>query len=776
MQHQYIYGRCRDGYRQINDLSQSGYTSEDLNGFQQMWMYQPVELCEKDEWPECRYYYVSQTTKGDVIQIGRTLFVPGGSSNESGIRDSTLLHKYIIDREKGSAKEKITDFEYLMNNSDQIFCIDDFFSSVEEAKERGTGCSRLKREKVTTGKYSDDVLRYFSISDENISDFLYAVLYAMGSYDARFYIALPDWSRKGSDMALQLCGWILRYMPPQMVPCCGFISYSSTFHDSQMNLLPRKIKLVFFPNDEVNKRKYRSILRGNYIWDPTEAVFPQKDNLSGYRVIDSMKKSFMNQKTDPGKKYLNEALVQLGFHDKGTFSPESLEAVYRFYLFDTKGKTEKWESFELYDAIDMILACNSFDWEEERDVMLCFLKKKLASMGDMPDEELLYLMDVYYYYGEPYKSCILKAISVKLLEACNKQEMNRYRKIMELVRKLPDVYTGVQSYVRIKDDFWRVGMEEESWFCLETGLKDWQVFSNHVEELLEKYPRFLFRQDVWKKISDRLITFFDLSPDIDKLVFWYILNCEREKKGDNAAGKSPAAEEIRYLLCQISDDSLEERQKKEKFLEKLRADGYMEFDNESKQMVGGQEKDDAALGRECIELLRGLKGEEIVSFFRKNEEALIWRILPGLDVDLNNICEKVVFEKRKSFFYFYKILFESRKQDWAALCERVLDKRQVYGGARVLKKLINVQDGMHQYDDESASEAAQQSDRSENNIKTILIKELKNYCVHASDKEKRYAERWLKEMQPEKDTAEANETVRWKHYPEQLLRRIRREK
>ena len=121
---QFIYGRRKTGYGQLGDLGDGRYTGEDLSSFQHLWNYTMGEGCDRGSRPECRSYYVTETSAGVVAQIGRTAFVPAGTSQESGDRDTTLLHKYLFSDDE---------YQKLLEHPEEIFKERDYYGTVEEA-------------------------------------------------------------------------------------------------------------------------------------------------------------------------------------------------------------------------------------------------------------------------------------------------------------------------------------------------------------------------------------------------------------------------------------------------------------------------------------------------------------------------------------------------------------------------------------------------------------------------------------------------------------------
>lgn len=501
------------------------------------------------------FFYVSQTSMGAAAQIGKTTFVRGGTSKESGGRDTTILHKYLLNQEKEKGKRE-SEFDHAIQYPRHIFGITDYFSSVEEAWERKEGKSSIWRElPADKGIEAETILNFFGIPENRLEDFLYAVLYAVGHWDGRLYIALPQWNFYGTAMALKLCERILFCLPSMLVPACGFLTYSASFHDSQINMIPRSVKLVFFPNNGENKRKYDRILQTNEIVDPSEGLLPEADfNVDTGLIIKKLKERFFSLE-DNGMGYVVKGLKDLGMNIQAPFSPEALGCAYRFRLMRMNGGRASERNGELRKVIEAIVTCEAFDTDKMEQLVSSFLEGRITGMAEQLDEDSVYVLGLCHMYLSSFRKKVVLALCQGLQKSVRDVQKKRYVDNRKLIAKWKMMEDEVESQLYGNPIYYDAARYGELLFLEKFPGEDEKKFWKHLDILAEKYPDFLYQEELWHLMSKKAEQIFPDNISGKELTAWY----EKGKKWLKIYEQSSENQKYGELLLKLVRQRLGEK-------------------------------------------------------------------------------------------------------------------------------------------------------------------------------------------------------------------------
>lgn len=387
MIYQYMYARKRDGFGQLNDWSGTPFTQDDVAAMQSLRRYQPTPGMDVSDLPECRYFHNARLSFGRVGVLGRTTFVPAGSSRESGERETTFVHKYVF---TGS------DYEALLANPARIFQVDRFCGRVEEAGEYagaavaaealgfgaraavppetpGLGMRAvvstespvmvvrsLAREESQAPDWRDvvptettadtnvicslhgipveevphDLLRAFGMDEDDFLHFLYAFVEASGGVGRRVYVMLPSNDAAGARLAWRFCCLLFSGLPDYLTANSGFITYADTFHDSTGNNLPGPVTLVFTADTDANALKLPAAAAGSPVFHARLGLMPRQEmDLYTLEMLTALRDAMLGGRKTPQYvewfKYLQEHA-----DPDANYPPEALAAGFQFHRVD----------------------------------------------------------------------------------------------------------------------------------------------------------------------------------------------------------------------------------------------------------------------------------------------------------------------------------------------------------------------------------------------------------------------------------------------------------
>lgn len=283
MRRQFLYGRKKTGYCQINE----DFPVTDkkiLLQLSSMQNYNVVAGLDMNNLPE-EYYAYSERIEGEKVWIeGKTSFVPAGVSEESGSRDTSMLHKVIYSGE--DYKEKM-----LHPISKSLVM---FYSTVEDyLNDSGKAIDETKEYDY------EQLYQKFELDDEKMKDFIICCLDAFPNIEKRVYCYLPTSDREGSIWAKRLMEMIIGNVPACVVCGAGFVTYSSGFHNVSSNPIHGSVSVVFIPDTEENRMNERFERKQHYIFDFTNYQ-KQSKNEVGYvdAFVNFILKKIKNEDTN----------------------------------------------------------------------------------------------------------------------------------------------------------------------------------------------------------------------------------------------------------------------------------------------------------------------------------------------------------------------------------------------------------------------------------------------------------------------------------------------
>ncbi|MCI8886593.1 MAG: hypothetical protein HFG70_00755 [Hungatella sp.] len=688
---QFIYGRCRTGYSQIGDVGQDGYTEEDISGFQLLWNYELAEGCDRNNRPECRNFYVSGTSAGPVVQVGRTAFVPAGTSQESGDRDTTLSHKYLFSQ---------ANYHALIKNPRSVFCIDNYCDTVEDALERRNSIPSFG------GKIPEEstreLLEYFGIPEEDAENFIYGILDCVGNLDSRIYIALPEWNSRGTNRAMALCGKILSCFPPFLVSACGFLTYTKTFHNSQTNMIPRTVKVVFYPNNQENVRKYPSVITSNYIVDMKNGYMPVMETDDYTReLIRAFTACFLEGKKD-NDWYLFFDSFGPRLPWDALFSPENLSCAYKFLQLLKEldeGWPTKFSIDEMYYIIENFLGCKAFSTVD----------KPAFSMLDrcervMPIEsDLLNIFCDYYMLMPSSKQMVIEKICRLLLNISMNKDM--YLAVLNYAYEEPKLKEDVIDYLYHHPQFYSAALTREMLVSFEhiKAMENWedQVNALYVryEELAAKAPEFLMSPntiDEMNRLAEYLCSERDkeMAVSLEKLGYLYLRDHCFRKEHQGFEGLS------RSVITLMADTLKKNHLKAMGDPEIEVILGWMEDLEEDQEMpdLSYQFKYLKTRGEriEYLVSLRGTDGDACVEFWKSRGEEHSRKVLSRIRFDIYDLADRMEFKEEENYYQFFGNLFLIAGMQQREVLQLVMEDRDGLGGILGLSGVWNVIDKIDQ--------------------------------------------------------------------------------
>lgn len=668
---QFIYGRRKTGYGQLGDLGDGRYTGEDLSSFQHLWNYVLAEGCDRGSRPECRSYYVAETSTGVVAQVGRTAFVPAGTSQESGDRDTTLLHKYLF-----SGRE----YQELLENPDEIFKERDYYGTVEEALE-----GRVEKQPPVLDGAEDstvELLKYFGISAADARDFLYAVLDSLGEMESRVYIALPEWNARGTGKALALCRKVLGCLPPFWVSACGFLTYSSTFHNSQTNMIPRTVKIIFFPNNAENIRRYDSVGAMNYIIDGKNGYLPEvKLDRYNREMMDVFTDCFLNGRKDE-KWYPTFRTLMPAIRSDALLAPENLSCAYFFMELWKQLRKQGWsdddDEDELYYIAETFLGCDAFATEPGKNIAENFLKACVAAipMGGT----LLNILCDYYMLAPFFREWVVDWLCQTLADS---EEDKAFKNILNYGYEDPKLGQAVKDRIYQDDRFHPAALHREILDCFKplSELESWEeiidTLYSRFDELAEKCPAFLSHEDTMSAIGDYVVPLcYDdqkLSIPMKALGSLYQRDRRFREKHEGMEGMSGFIKQI------LQDDVLVVSKLEQMADEEIgQLAGWIE-EAEKELRIWGCINPNAHIQNrikpiEGLALWKSGDGEAFVHFLEEIDERQAGRLLSRQDLDVLELARHMRFENEEDYLWFYERLYLVRKEDQVEILYLIMEE------------------------------------------------------------------------------------------------------
>ena len=686
---QFIYGRRKTGYGQLGDLGDGRYTGEDLSSFQHLWNYTMGEGCDRGSRPECRSYYVTETSAGVVAQIGRTAFVPAGTSQESGDRDTTLLHKYLFSDDE---------YQKLLEHPEEIFKERDYYGTVEEAL---AGRAENQPPVSEGGEESTaELLKYFGMTAADAREFLYAVLDSLGEMESRVYIALPEWNARGTWKALALCRKVISCLPSFWVSACGFLTYSSTFHNSQTNMIPRTVKIIFFPNNAENMRRYDSVGAMNYIIDGKNGYLPEvKIDNYNREMLDVFTDCFLNGRKD-ATWYPTFETLKKAIRPDALLAPENLSCAYFFMELWKQLCRQGWsdddDEDDLYYIVEAFLGCDAFATEAGRNIAHAFLK---ACVAKMPmGGTLLNVLCDYYMLAPSFREWVVDWICEKLSES---KEDRDFKAILNYSYEDPQLAQAVKERMYQDASFYPAALHREVLDCFAplSGLESWEERTESLysrfDELAERCPAFLGHEDTMSAIGDYVVPLcYDgekkISISMKDLGGLFERDRRFREKHEGMEGMSGFIKQIlqddvlkESLLGQMEDEEIEQLAGwVEEAEEELRIWGYKKpigYIQDRMKLIKG-----AALllgedGDACVRFLGGIDGREVR------------RLLVKPELDVREMAERLRFETGRDYLWFYGQLYLAREADQVEILILLMEKedegeKQIRGGIIGLNK------------------------------------------------------------------------------------------
>lgn len=688
MVNEFLYGRTQNaGYSQLSHLEEYCYTPEDIVGFQYLWKYTAAEGCDKEQMPESRYFYISEASIGPVAQVGKTSFVPAGTSKESGDRDTTLLHKYLFSG---------NDFRRILKDPDSIFGISDFVGNVEEALSRREEDVIQKSELPDPeGEDAAELLDYFGIPAQKLPELFYAILDAAGDVDSRVYIALPEWNKHATRMAQRLCRRILECLPPYLVSACGFLTYTETFHNGQTNMIPRTVTIIFYPNNIENQKKYLRISSGNYIIDSAAGCFPDMQiDIYTREMVEAMADKFLyGQEDKVWYLFFREFEEYVSWNMN--FPPEALSCARKFVQIREEldmGEIKSFRMEEVYYILETYLNCKAFQTPQALPFAMEVLKDFVSTLPVNGD--LLNILCDYYMILPDSREQVISWLCNQLLEYSSKPDM--YMAILNYDYEDPKLGQELHRRIYQDLDFYPAARQLETIeYQASAGKKEKleeriELLYSRLEKLGEEWPDFLLDEgtiDMAHRCMEEICIDENrkLRISLDELQYLYqrgncfVSECEEYRifvdlsldiVRETFKSKDPeewSVSELRQLRKWMNELTKDER-----ILEL-----HPIFDKIQEQLKS----------MKYLELLERGDGDECVRLWKKEGMRYKKDFLSHLDMDTEPLMKNVSFKNEESFDEFFVTLFLAREKDRDVICKQIMEDDSGLGGIAGLSSL-----------------------------------------------------------------------------------------
>lgn len=264
MIYQFLYGRKNAGYCQINDANMP-FNKNELLKIEGLKTYSIADGLNLNNLPQAYYFYNELMGSQRVGILGKTTFVPAGTSEESGSRHTCFLHAYIITE---------SDYERALKNPAELFENRTFYETVEEYKNSATQPEQQEAKEISADIDPYKLFEEFSIDAEKLKDFIISCIDVFSNSGKRVYCYLPSNDASGSQHAKQLMQLIFSVLHPCIIAGAGFTTYSSTYHNPTSNPIPGNVSVVFIPDNTENRLQAKYEKDRNYIFDFKNYVSP----------------------------------------------------------------------------------------------------------------------------------------------------------------------------------------------------------------------------------------------------------------------------------------------------------------------------------------------------------------------------------------------------------------------------------------------------------------------------------------------------------------------
>lgn len=523
MKKQFLYGRKKTGHCQLGDDYQV-IDNQSLLKLTSMQTYTVAKGVDEKNLPEEYYAYSEQLEEGKVWIEGKTSFVPAGTSEESGARDTSMIHKYIFSGE---------DFLNKLYQPVNPVALP-FFTSVDDYM---NGVSAPADEEVS---YSwEQIYEVFNLDDAKLEDFIFCCLDAFADYEKRVYCYLPSADREGSVWAKCLMERLLQCVPACVVASAGFTTYSHTFYNASTNPIPGSISVIFLPKNQENKMAEETERKNNYIFDFSDYRKQGSQSIVYVNtLVNLISKHFTNQDTGGKMDKVREKLdlfVQTG-------CAADLNFLGAYMIYGYKNKILESRDSKAYrtvaSAIHDLLKKEEILTEKAKAEISKTVQDLLAN-AKYTEEDMEWIDHIYVSSGF-CKQIILQAICNQCLKYAGEYTENENEEILFLVNyeyKDEDTNDLLLSELYSKQQYYPVGkrLVRESVKPLRTGSQ------KTVQKKLEMLNSFL--KSFCKNYND-----FALSAEFrEELAVIYEL-CMEETED-----KWETFDQIREQLSNISD-------------------------------------------------------------------------------------------------------------------------------------------------------------------------------------------------------------------------------
>ena len=413
MRRQFLYGRKKTGYCQINE-DFPVTDKKTLLQLSSMQNYNVVAGLDIHNLPE-EYYAYSERIEGEKVWIeGKTTFVPAGTSEESGSRDTSMVHKVIYSDEDYNEK-----MLHPISKSPIMFC-----STVEEYLNGG-------------GKAIDEAKDYdymqlykkFELDDEKMKDFIFCCLDAFPNIEKRVYCYLPTADREGSIWAKRLMETIISNVPECVVCGAGFVTYSSGFHNVSSNPIHGSISVVFIPDTDENRMNERAERRQHYIFD-FKNYQKQSKNEAGYiavlvnSILDKIKNKDANGIITQMFQKMNEFVINGYAVDIQFLGAYMVHYIRDKIAKEDKSKSQRTLANAIHDMLryEEVLTDNAK--EEIQEVVQNVLYDAECTEADFE------WIDLIYKGGALCKNIVIRFLCDKCLYYTNQYSAEQNKKIL----------------------------------------------------------------------------------------------------------------------------------------------------------------------------------------------------------------------------------------------------------------------------------------------------------------------------------------------------------
>lgn len=541
MVNQFLYGRKKAGYCQINNDIMPFHKNELLK-IEGLKTYSIADGLNLNDLPHAFYFYNETLDNQYVGILGKTTFVPAGTSEESGSRDTCFLHAYILDGDEY--------FNALKSPTD-LFLDREYYGSVEEYQQRGIPSYRSlnNREAIS---YTE-IEQAFSLDDQKLADFIISCFNAFSDSGKRVYCYLPSNDGHGSKCAGRLMGLILSTMPASINMGAGFLTYAPTFHNPASNPIPGNIGVVFIPDNSENRVQAKYEKDRNYIFDFKNYDSPiEKTEIQSLRnVIDIMVKqinkrnektliNLMDFYTDLEKSLKPLSRVNSKFIGAYVFLWMMWINI-RKQLAEIKNIPEDeliaWDNYKIYQSrlegfslkLKQAAARSIYDTLSYQSILTQYAKNKILNIvnallvkTDYTSEDLEWI-DRIYSGGDLYRQLVIQRLcdyclslvennadTLKILDITNYMYMNEdiNSNLIDLIYKERKYYPVAQKLIEAT----LVPLMKNNKLSIQEKLD--KIF-NSVKSFYKQYPDLVldksFRNEIKKVVEDIIPIPYDYS-------------------------------------------------------------------------------------------------------------------------------------------------------------------------------------------------------------------------------------------------------------------------